>query len=91
MRQSAQAPQGEIGGSLPPRASIQDPMFAKGKKRTIKVSEEVYQALSHQAMEEEKTIEEIANAILVAGLSASSPYTYGEQYDPNSGKRIFRT
>lgn len=66
-------------------------MFAKGKKRTIELSEEVYQALSHQAAEEKKTIEEIANAILATGLSASSPYTYGEQYDPKSGKRIFRT
>lgn len=57
-------------------------------KRTIKISEEAYQALSHQSEKEGKTKEEMASSIISAALGAE--LTRGEQYDPKTGKRIFR-
>ena len=63
-------------------------------KRTIKISEEAYQALSHQSEKEGKTREEMASAIISAALSAGQSAglsnSRGEQYDPVTGKRIFR-
>ena len=59
-------------------------------KRTIKISEEAYQALSHQSEKEGKTKEEMASSIIFAALSAEQNRSTGEQYDPKTGKRIFR-
>ena len=62
-------------------------------KRTIKISGEAYQALSHQSEKEGKTKEEIASSIISAALGAeklSNNALQGEQYDPVTGKRIFR-
>ena len=63
------------------------------KKRTIKISGEAYQALSHQSDKEKKPMEEIATLIILAALGAEKPSNdalQGEQYDPVTGKRIFR-
>ena len=57
-------------------------------KRTIKISEEAYQALSHQSEKEGKTKEEMASSIISAVLGAELSNSRGEQYDKN-GKRIF--
>jgi len=59
-------------------------------KRTIKISEEAYQALSHQSEKEGKTKEEMASSIISAVLGAELRNSRGEQYDPETGKRIFR-
>jgi hypothetical protein len=59
-------------------------------KRTIKISEEAYQALSHQSEKEGKTKEEMATSIISAALGAEQNRSTGEQYDPKTGKRIFR-
>jgi len=59
-------------------------------KRTIKISEEAYQALSHQSEKEGKTKEEMASSIISAALGAELSNSRGEQYDPETGKRIFR-
>lgn len=63
-------------------------------KRTIKISEEAYQALSHQSGKEKKPMEEIASAAILAALiatpsAAPSGSHGGEMYD-EKGKRIFR-
>jgi len=62
--------------------------MANNMKRTIKISEEAYQTLSHQSEKEGKPMEEIATAIITAAL-ASRLNSHGEQYDPKTGKRIF--
>jgi hypothetical protein len=59
-------------------------------KRTIKISEEAYQALSHQSEKKGKTKKEIASSIISAALGAELSNSRGEQYDPKTGKRIFR-
>ena len=64
--------------------------MANNTPRTIKISGEAYQALSHQSEKEGKTREEIATAIISAALSAELNDSHGEQYDPKTGKRIFR-
>ena len=51
-------------------------------KRTIKISEEAYQALSHQSEKEGKTKEEMASSIISAALGAELSNSRGEQYDP---------
>nr|QNO53389.1 hypothetical protein OJFPBHNK_00015 [Methanosarcinales archaeon ANME-1 ERB6] len=59
-------------------------------KRTIKVSETAYQALSHQSEKEGKTKEEIASSIISAALGAELSNSRGEQYYPKTDQRIFR-
>ena len=63
--------------------------MANNMKRTIKISEEAYQTLSHQSDKEKKPMEEIATAIISATLATATPNSHGEQYDPKTGKRIF--
>ena len=58
-------------------------------KRTIKISEEAYRALSHQSEKEGKTREEMASSIISVALGAELSNSRGERYDKN-GKRIFR-
>ena len=57
-------------------------------KRTIKISEGAYQALSHQSEKEGKTKEEMASSIIFAALGAESNSGIGEQW--KDGKRIYR-
>jgi len=64
--------------------------MANNMKRTIKISEEVYQPLSHQSEKEGEPMEEIATAIISATLSAEPSTSHVEVYDPKTGKRIFR-
>ena len=64
--------------------------MANNMKRTIKISEEAYQTLSHQSEKEGKTKEEMASSIISATMSAEQSTSHGEVYDPKTGKRIFR-
>lgn len=67
-------------------------MAATTKGRTIRISEEAYQALSHQAEERGKPMEEIASATILATLvtapSATPGHASGEVYDSKTGKRL---
>ena len=68
--------------------------MAGNRKRTIKISEEAYQALSHQSEKDKKPMEEIASAAIMFTLNAETGTTpgllgEGEVYN-SAGKRIFR-
>lgn len=62
---------------------------ANNTQRTVKISAETYQMLSHHSKKEKKPMEEIASEIICAALSADQNVSsHGEHYDKD-GKRIF--
>lgn len=64
--------------------------MANNMQRTIKISAKAFQAISHQSEKEGKTKEEVASAIISAALNPKQNQSTGEQYDPETGKRIFK-
>ena len=64
--------------------------MADNTPKTIKISAKAYQALSHQSDKEGKSKEEVASAIISATLNPKQNQSTGEQYDLETGKRIFK-
>ena len=67
--------------------------MANVSQRTIKISGNAYRALSHLSKKEKTPMGDLASAMIIAALTnlnGQNANSHGEQYDPVTGKRIFR-